>query len=56
MVQGALSVLEALDPAALPPALEEPLPKALARLRAGILRHETFVAPTPDLTSFGPRP
>jgi hypothetical protein len=55
-VQGALSVLEALDPAALPPALDEPLPKALARLRAGILRHETFVAPTPDLTSFGPTP
>lgn len=53
-VANALTVLEAMDEAAMPPVLAESLPKAVLRLRTGLLRHEMFVAHTPDLPSFVP--
>lgn len=53
-VANALTVLEAMDEAAVAPALAENLPKAILRLRAGLLRHEMFVAPAPDLPTFAP--
>lgn len=56
LMRRALSVFEALDPASLPPALENEVPKAVARLRAGLMRHEMFVAPVPDLLPPGPAP
>lgn len=49
LVRRALSVLEEIDPEAIPPVLQTEVPKAAARLRAGVLRHEMFVAPAPDL-------
>lgn len=52
-IRRALSVLEDLDPRAVPPALQPALPKAVARLKAGVLRHEMFVAPVPDLLGPG---
>ena len=56
LMRRALSAFEALDPAALPPAVEDDFPKAVARLRAGLMRHEMFVAPPPDLVAPGPVP
>lgn len=53
-VANALTLLEALDEAAMPPALADCIPKGVLRLRAGLLRHEMFVAATPDLPSFAP--
>ena len=53
-IQNALSTLEGLDQSALPPVLGQIVPNAILRLRAGVLRYEMFVAPTPDLPSFMP--
>lgn len=56
LLRRALLVFEALDPAALPPVLVDEVPKAAARLRAGLMRHEMFVAPSPDLPGPGAAP
>lgn len=53
-VANALTALEAMDEAAIAPALAETLPNAILRLRAGLLRHEMFVAAAPDLPNFAP--
>jgi hypothetical protein len=53
-IANALTAFEALDEATIAPALAETFPNAILRLRAGLLRHEMFVAPTPDLPAFAP--
>lgn len=55
-VANLLTALEAMDEAAIAPALADTLPNAILRLRAGLLRHEMFVAPVPDLPNFAPSP